>query len=93
MVAQNQPHQPPHGYAVANLKPAIITCPMAKLANILIAKLTGLMITLINSTGIRIKAIRGCTFLGVILIRKVVIMWTKNFTNSLELIQPARAPT
>jgi hypothetical protein len=47
---------------------------MVKLANILIVKLTGFIITLIDPTGIRIKAIRGCTFLGVILIRKVVIM-------------------
>ena len=44
----------------------------------LIAKLTGFMITLINSTGIRIKAIRGCTLLGVILIRKVVSIWAQN---------------
>ena len=44
----------------------------------LIAKFTGFMITLINSTGIKIKAIRGCTFLGVIPIRKVVIIWAQN---------------
>ena len=43
-----------------------------------IAKLTGFMITLINSTGIRIKAMAGCTFLGVILIRKVDIICTQN---------------
>ena len=36
------------------------------------------MITLINSTGIRIKAIAGCTFLGVIVIRKVDIICTQN---------------
>ena len=44
----------------------------------LIAKLTGFMITLINSTGIKIKAIKGCTSLGVILIRKVDIICTQN---------------
>jgi hypothetical protein len=59
---------------VVNLNPTIITYPMVKLANTLIVKLTGFIITLIDPTGIRIKAIRGCTFLGVILIRKVVIM-------------------
>ena len=36
------------------------------------------MITLINSTGIRIKAIAGFTFLGVIVIRKVDIICTQN---------------
>ena len=41
-----------------------------KLPKKFIGKLTGLMITLINSTGIKIKAIRGCTFLGVILIER-----------------------
>jgi hypothetical protein len=44
----------------------------------LIAKLTGFMITLINSTGIKIKAIKRCTSLGVILIRKVVSMCAQN---------------
>jgi hypothetical protein len=44
----------------------------------LITKLTGFMITLINSTGIRIKAIAGFTFLGVIVIRKVDIICTQN---------------
>jgi hypothetical protein len=35
----------------------------------------------INSTGIKIKAIRGCMFLGAILIRKVVIMCAQNFSS------------
>jgi hypothetical protein len=36
------------------------------------------MITLTNSTGIKIKAIKRCTSLGVILIRKVVSMCAQN---------------
>ena len=38
-------------YAVTKLSPAIMICPITRLANILTAKLIGLMMTLMSSTG------------------------------------------
>ena len=67
MLTPDQTHHPPQGYAITKLSPAIIICPITRFANILTAKLIGLMRILMSSTGTSNTHIKGCTPLGVIL--------------------------